>query len=981
MPRSSSMKKRWYFILAALLICLSGGAFQFVHSPTPTRAATVGSTATEYARSADSFVDSIGVNTHFGYEDSSYVPYRDYSNTKVWLTNLGVRHIRDGSDIQASSAKLWMQDTFKNLFNDTGIKTTFATSPNYGATPTDAINMINRVTPQALDAVEGANEPDNTAIGGMGDTAAIQWQNGIYSAIHGSTDANINHISVVGPTPIYGYAPLAPLTGSMDYQNMHPYPGAWPINESIDRNMAQADQIAGSGYPNKPFYATETGYEIGTGTNGVDQRAAGIYTPRMFAELFNRGVVRTHYYQLVQMGEVTHGLMNVTSWIDDSHVGTWVYQPSYLAVKDIIGLFNESTWNSTTKQWSTPSFIPGALDYAISGPTRKSEFYGGANIHHTLLQKSNGTFYLMIWNEIRSFDGNAKTDIVNQDVPVNLALSTPIQGATIYRIADDGTMSSSAATISGSAGNQTISLNVPDRVMVVQLTPNNASFGQTGQILNEQWNNVSGTSVSNIPVNTPPSSIDTWTSLEAPVNVADNFGRRIRGYLTAPVTGPYRFWIASDDNSQLWISRSYDPGQKQLIAHVDDWTNSREWNKYSTQKSQLIYLEQGKSYYIEVLQKEGGGGDNVAVGWAKPDSALTASTPVEIVPGSVLRPYTINTITDNLDNWNQTYSHTSNWLVRSVTDGNNNAVDTAVAFKNNSDSTTESIVWKFNGLDNFWGLGYDEFNGAYDITSYIQFSASADGTTWKPIAVKAERDGMTAGQVYNTAKIKYWISTVAPLPSNTSYIKYEVKAGSNSSGGFGLGYLSFSYNRTGSSIAPGQQLFWDDFESGSSGQWSPASGTWGVCQVGSNSKEYCGSDPNENISLAGSSSWTNYSVQGYVVANSNSGGICLLGRVQDSTHFYQLELKQANGWYLFQRNGSSTWNAIASGSFNFASNTYYLLRLDMNGSTLTASYSTDYGSTWNTLGSGNDSTYSSGGIGVRVWGTAGRFDQIKVISD
>jgi hypothetical protein len=36
--------------------------------------------------------------------------------------------------------------------------------------------------------------------------------------------------------------------------------------------------------------------------------------------------------------------------------------------------------------------------------------------------------------------------------------------------------------------------------------------------------------------------------------------------------------------------------------------------------------------------KEGGGGDNLAVGWAKPGQSTTA--PSEVIPGSALSPYT-----------------------------------------------------------------------------------------------------------------------------------------------------------------------------------------------------------------------------------------------------------------------------------------------------------------------------------------------------
>ncbi len=59
---------------------------------------------------------------------------------------------------------------------------------------------------------------------------------------------------------------------------------------------------------------------------------------------------------------------------------------------------------------------------------------------------------------------------------------------------------------------------------------------------------------------------------------------------------------------------------------------------YAEQKSAAITLVAGQKYYIEALQKEEGGGDNLAVGWAKPGQATTA--PSEVIPGWVLTPWT-----------------------------------------------------------------------------------------------------------------------------------------------------------------------------------------------------------------------------------------------------------------------------------------------------------------------------------------------------
>src|SRR5690606_20290075 len=126
------------------------------------------------------------------------------------------------------------------------------------------------------------------------------------------------------------------------------------------------------------------------------------------------------------------------------------------------------------------------------------------------------------------------------------------------------------------------------------------------------------------------------TSLEAPTNAGDNYGQRIRGYICAPATGSYTFYIAGDDDSELWLSSSDDPSKKQKIAFVKGWTNPREWNKYSSQKSATVSLQKNTKYYVEVLHKDGSNEDNLAVGWIVPGSSS-----ISIIPGSVLSPFVV----------------------------------------------------------------------------------------------------------------------------------------------------------------------------------------------------------------------------------------------------------------------------------------------------------------------------------------------------
>ena len=107
------------------------------------------------------------------------------------------------------------------------------------------------------------------------------------------------------------------------------------------------------------------------------------------------------------------------------------------------------------------------------------------------------------------------------------------------------------------------------------------------------------------------------------------------------MTGYYTFWIASDDNGELWLSTNDNPANKVKIAYVTSWTGSRDWSNADnpTQQSAQIYLQAGQRYYVEALQKEGGGGDNLAVRWQLPDGSWENDDSTIPIPGIRLSPY------------------------------------------------------------------------------------------------------------------------------------------------------------------------------------------------------------------------------------------------------------------------------------------------------------------------------------------------------
>jgi hypothetical protein len=158
-----------------------------------------------------------------------------------------------------------------------------------------------------------------------------------------------------------------------------------------------------------------------------------------------------------------------------------------------------------------------------------------------------------------------------------------------------------------------------------------------GSILFEKWTGINGTAVASIPVQNPPNYTQEVTQFEGLTNVQDNYGARIRGWLTAPVSGSYTFWISGDDHVALYFSQQGGPESKQQIAYHNSYSGQYEWNKFATQKSAAIALVAGKRYYIEALMKEQSGSDHFAVGWLMPGQS--GNVPSEIIPGRQLWPF------------------------------------------------------------------------------------------------------------------------------------------------------------------------------------------------------------------------------------------------------------------------------------------------------------------------------------------------------
>ncbi len=158
-----------------------------------------------------------------------------------------------------------------------------------------------------------------------------------------------------------------------------------------------------------------------------------------------------------------------------------------------------------------------------------------------------------------------------------------------------------------------------------------ADAGPANKIKYEWWLNIGGTNVGALTADPrypgSPDGSEYVDLFQSRVDWADNYGQRLWGWLKPEQTGDYTFWIAGDDEQQLWLSTDGSPTNAVRIANVSGWTPAFDWDNTgggaggAGQKSAPIKLEAGKKYFIMALGKEGGGGDSTAVAWQGPGIA------------------------------------------------------------------------------------------------------------------------------------------------------------------------------------------------------------------------------------------------------------------------------------------------------------------------------------------------------------------------
>ncbi|MFG0249271.1 MAG: CARDB domain-containing protein [Phycisphaeraceae bacterium JB051] len=394
--------------------------------------------AMEPAVPADDMVESIGVCSHWLYHDTPYG--KEFPKAKKLLKELGVRYIRDR-----------FSERNVEIYRDLGIKTTAIVMP-----PMASYLSLMRQHPDAVAAIEGPNETNiwpitYKGVKGFPDATRL-FQDDLYKTV--KADPALMHIPVVATSTGYmGFnAKLAPLT-SFDYAVIHSYPnGRSPSN--LQPSLDNAHKILGVNQPAKRIIATEAGYHtaygMGSGeSQGTTELAKSKLIPRLLTEYFKQGIVRTHIYEFI----CTHEHQNSSGKRSEAKFGlvTHYMTPtaSYTAMKNFITILKDPN----------TSFTPRALDFKITSEADA--------IHHLLMQKADGTYYLLLWNDVEVYNADVHhpdygKDIYNPDVPVTVNLpNMPMQDVQLYRPnRSDKPMQTIQPT-------QQLYLNVPDDMLIV----------------------------------------------------------------------------------------------------------------------------------------------------------------------------------------------------------------------------------------------------------------------------------------------------------------------------------------------------------------------------------------------------------------------------------------------------------------------------------------------------------------------------------
>lgn len=220
---------------------------------------------------------------------------------------------------------------------------------------------------------------------------------------------------------------------------------------------------------------------------------------------------------------------------------------------------------------------------------------------------------------------------------VTLSDATP--GTTLYYTLDNSTPTTNSTVYTGSfVVSNTTAVKVfavkagaiPSVVMAATFINSASLVFSPGFVKQEFYSGATRANLESTSYTNSPTFVAYLTSFETPSGQGNTYAERVSAIFTAPKTTNYVFFLASDDDSDLFLSTDSNPANKHIIAQETVWSNSRQWltsgggSVLASKRSDTfagttwpggntISLTAGAQYYLEAVHHQGNGGDGFAV--------------------------------------------------------------------------------------------------------------------------------------------------------------------------------------------------------------------------------------------------------------------------------------------------------------------------------------------------------------------------------
>jgi hypothetical protein len=399
------------------------------------------------AAPSDSLVEFISVQTHLNWRGTVW----DQSAWRPLLGDLGVRYTR--SVLGTKMAR----DHLLALHSGYGIRAsaTFNAVNEDGSFKSKRTLSVlhflkNEIGAEKVYAVEGPNEYTHRYKFGQWADRLREYQALLYNTV--KSDTELQALDVLAPTIwkriVEDYEQIASLGAYADYGNLHLYTGGRKpslfnrngSDEPIDLAIRDAQIVV----PGNPVYITETGFNIADGVSPskwkVTTDVAAKYTLRNLMELFlRRDVVKR---------------VNIYSLIDDEHrdqhygllSADLTPRPAYFALRNMIQLVSDPG----------PEFVTASLPHEI--------VTDDPNVRSVLLQKRDGRFLLLLWQDAESYDRTAATAREIQPSRVQVDFGRSVASVAIYTPTMSASMQHELKTVTSAT------LDIPDHLVVAELS-------------------------------------------------------------------------------------------------------------------------------------------------------------------------------------------------------------------------------------------------------------------------------------------------------------------------------------------------------------------------------------------------------------------------------------------------------------------------------------------------------------------------------